>query len=174
MEQAVPLPTEEHYHTYEEYERSGIDPFLRHIRDYLRGQRTIPVSKSNVSLVNRIGNYGDVLFTFTDPLLGRFIRGDKMHKPYENAIKYGFRGYSRRGKNGIFYLRKEDSDMRRETQRLAHIHETAILQDLDIKKEGLDALREVKIVWHNPSGERVVGMMNEENQRILFLDFASY
>ena len=53
----------EYYHTLEEYKKKGLDPFVEHTIDYLRGKRTIPVSETT-SFANK-----PVLFTFSTSLL---------------------------------------------------------------------------------------------------------
>ena len=90
------------------------------------------------------------------------------------ALKYGFRGYSVGGKNGIFILKASDGGLIEAVDRLVVAHKDTIREDLDLQENSLDALRRVKIVWHQPSGERVVGVYNTNNDRMLFLDFAQY
>ncbi|MBR9676376.1 hypothetical protein GOV05_05190 [Candidatus Woesearchaeota archaeon] len=161
----------EYFYTELFYRDGGISPFLNHVAEYLRGERRIPVSKT----VNAFDVDKEISFTFTDVLLERFANDPKpMSKIYEAALKYGFRGYSTGEKNGVFLLRKQDSGLIKAMPKLKERHEEEIIQDLDIEGEGLDALRDVKIVWHNPNGERVVGAYNTENDRMIFLDFAHY
>jgi hypothetical protein len=156
---------EEHLYTLEPYERTGIELFLEHIKDYLAGKRTVPVSMAPIA---NCDNY--VTFTFSNHLMEIFLeKPQSLKKPYEVALKYGFRGYSKGGKNGIFYVRKSDTGLLRAMPALMKSHSSEIKLDL---RSGLDGLKNVKIVWHNPSGERVVGVY--KNSRILFLDFASY
>ncbi|MDP3728211.1 MAG: hypothetical protein Q8R18_02035 [bacterium] len=160
----------EHFYTREFYESAGLEPFLEHINQYLAHQRPIPVSKTGIEQ-----NGHDILFTFSNSLMQSFTQNlNPMKKPYEVALKYGFRGYSRGGRNGIFYLRKSDASLLKAIPSLVEAHVEVIQDDLDISKDGLDALKNVKIVWHNPSGERIVGVYNQTNHRILFLDFAHY
>ena len=160
----------EHFYTRESYDCAGLNPFLEHAVQYLHGQRTIPVSKTSAEY-----NGDDVLFTFSNSLMIDFSkRSDSLKKPYEVALKYGFRGYSVGRKNGIFYVRKNDDGLLKSIPALVETHAEAIQDDLDIAKEGLDALKNVKIVWHNPSGERVVGVYHQRKHKILFLDFVNY
>lgn len=164
------MKRKEHFYTGGYYASAGLNPFLEHVAQYLNGQRTVPISKTSAE-----HNGHDLLFTFSDPLMIGFLeRPDSMKKPYEVALKYGFRGYSVGRRNGIFYVRKSDEGLVRAMPKLVEAHSEAIQEDLDIAKEGLDALKNVKIVWHNPSGERVVGVYNPRRHRILFLDFVSY
>ena len=162
----------EYFYTERSFRTAGIEPYTEHVRQYLCGQRTIPVSKTQ-NHYSRNNSY--VYFTFSDTLLYKFLeQPDSIKKPYEVALKYGFRGYSAGGKNGIFLLRESDGGLIEAVERLALEHEYIINEDLDLQENGLDALRKVKIVWHNPSGERVVGVYNTNNGRIIFLDFAHY
>lgn len=163
------MKSREFYHTNKEYKTQGLEPLLDHISTYLNRRRTVPVSKtSSIS-------GPDITFTFSDPLLKRFLKDThSLKKPYETAIKHGFLGYSKGGRNGIFYQRGNDRRLTNTTDSLAETHKQEVLEDLNISEKGLDALKKVKIVWHNPSGERVVGLYNHDNHRILFLGFASY
>jgi|SRR3989338_2366028 len=159
----------EHYYIPEFYAHSGIEPFTDHAREYFACQRSAPISRTK-DLHSR-----HLFFTFTDTLLQRFVtEPNSVKKPYEVALKYGFRGFSTGKKNGIFLLRKDDSRLLRAVNRLIPNHEELIREDLGLQEKSLDDLCKVKIVWHNPSGERVVGAYNTENNRIIFLDFAQY
>lgn len=159
----------EHYHTLEEYRKKGLEPFVEHALDYLRGKRTLPISKT-ISFASK-----QVLFTFSSSLLLYFDSDvQSIKKPYDVAIKYGYRGNSNGGINGIFNQRKEDTRLKRRTESLALEHEDEISENLCLGKEGLDSLRKVKIVWHKPNGERIVGLYNNENNIIIFLGFAKY
>ncbi len=163
------MAEKEHFYTSEFFQSAGIDPFREHVKQYLDGQRTAPVSRTQSH------NSCDVFFTFSKPLLQRFLKQpDSIKKPYEVALKYGFGGYSAGGRNGIFLLRYGDGGLIEAVDRLTVAHEDTVREDLDLTKNGLDALRKVKIVWHNPSGERVVGVYNTNNYRMFFLDFAQY
>ncbi|MBD3249401.1 hypothetical protein GF336_05125 [Candidatus Woesearchaeota archaeon] len=163
------MAQKEHFYTAEFFKSAGLEPFKEHIRQYLVGQRTVPVSRTQ-SYFSR-----DILFTFSNNLLETFLeKPNSIKKPYEEALKYGFRGYSAGEKNGVFLLREGDGGLIKSVDRLAVAHEDTIKDDLDLKENGLDALRKVKIVWHQPSGKRVVGVYNTNNDRMLFLDFAHY
>jgi hypothetical protein len=158
----------EYYHTPDFYSRSGLKPILTQITEYFQGTRTVPVSKASTIS----GEY--VFFTLSTDLLKLFIDDlDRIKKPYECALKYGFRGYSKGGKNGIF-TQKRDSGLLTKTVSLSKKCSSEIIWDLDIDAEKIDTLKKVKIVYHDPSGERVVGLMNESNNRIIFLGFATY
>lgn len=159
----------EYFYTAGFFQSAGITPFREHVRQYIYNQRTIPVSRTQSH------NFHDVFFTFSNPLLQRFLEQlDSIKKPYEVALKYGFRGYSVGGKNGIFLLRDSDGGLIEAVDRLAVAHENTVREDLDLQENGLDALRKVKIVCHKPSGERIVGVYNTNNSKMLFLDFAKY
>jgi hypothetical protein len=164
------MRVKEYYYILEFYQISGFDPFSRHVNEYLAGQRTIPVTRTTSTLH---GYY--VSYTFSNPLMYAFSRDTRsMKKPYEIALTYGFRGYSQGGKNGIFYIRKTDKGLLKAMPGLIETHANAIQDDLVIEKKEFASLLNVKIVWHNPSGERIVGVYNQANHRIIFLDFAHY
>lgn len=159
----------EYFYTTDNYLGAGMEPFLEHAEQYLRGERTIPVSKT------RNIHFNDIFFTFSNNLMQKFVDEPKtMSKPYEVALKYGFRGYSKGGKNGIFYIGNKSNGLVQAMPDLISEHGDVIDQELDLGNKGLDSLKNVKIVWHRPSGERIVGVYNQKNHRILFLDFARY
>jgi len=162
------MRAEEYYYGFWQYKTAGIGPFLDHTREFLAGQRTIPVTKTTNEFERR-----HVFFTFSNSLMRLFIEDiDSLKKPYEVALKYGFRGYSKGGRNGIFYIRDSDKGLRKAILSLVKAHIGAILQDLDIRHGDLGGLTHVKIVSHNPTGKRIVGVFNQKNGRIIFLGFA--
>lgn len=163
------MAKKEHFYTAELFESAGIDPFKEHVTQYLDGQRTVPVSRTQGY------HSGDIFFTLSDPLLLRFLeQPGTITKPYEVALKYGFRGYSTGGRNGIFLLQNGDGGLIEAVDRLALEYEDAVREYLAFSETSHGALRRVKIVYHEPSGERVVGVYNTSNSRMLFLDFARY
>ena len=160
----------EYYHTCDEFTSQGLVPFLKHALMYLNGVRTVPVVKSNMMEHNR-----EIMFTFSNDLLKAFIRdSDVLRKPYEVALKYGFRGYSRGGKNGIFLMRESDGGLLEAVGNQLKSSIDQVVEDLDVKKDDINGLEKVKIVWHMPAGERVVGLYNTQNDRIIFLGFGKY
>ena len=155
----------EYYHTLEEYLQKGFFPFLEHAKNYLDGTRTKPISRTTSFKLTPI------YLTFSNDLLGLFLRDQKMEKPYEMAIKYGYRGHSNGGINGIFNQRKEDKRLREKTEAL-------LLKELGNKDEKLNErcshrLKKVKIVWHQPNGQRIVGVY-DYNDQIYFLGLGRY
>jgi len=159
----------EYYYTLEEYDASGVKRLIEHIKEYAKFKRTVPVMRTSSGLKENL------YFTLSDPLYRLFItKLDRIKKPYECALKYGFRGYSKGGKNGIFIIRKEDDSLRLAIDNLVREYENIIIQDLDCNLSDISRLRKVKIVYHDPSGERLVGVMNEKNNRVFFLGFANY
>ena len=162
----------EYYYSRERFETAGVDitydSYIVHIKDFFAGQRTVPVTKTTSQWDF------NVYFTFANQLLRLFLdRPGLIGKPYQCAWKYGFRGFSTGAKNGIFYVRKEDKNLLKVAERLKERLWDEICLDLDIHPSHQGQLKAVKIVWHNPSGERIVGQMNEVNHRIVFLGFAS-
>lgn len=159
----------EYYHSGWRYEKCGIEPFLRHVAEFLKGSRTVPVTAApSVS-------YERLLFTLNIDLYNLFLNQfEKLKKTYECALKYGYRGYSKGGKNGVFLLRKEDAGLISTVESLAKQNSDQVIEDLDCHLSDLPLLRKVKTVYHDPSGERVVGVMNESNGRAIFLGFARY
>ena len=161
---------QEFFHTLERYERHGLDLFVEHAREYLAGQRTVPVSQSN-----DLPGCQQVLFTFSDELLRRFVEEiGSVKKPYEVALKYGLRGHSNGGVNGILFQNDRDEKMLEATDRLVERNQQQVLEDLAVSEGELGGLERVKIVWHNPSGERIAGVYDSKKGRVIFLGFAKY
>ena len=130
---------------------------------------TVPVSLLN----KRTEKY--IYFTFTDQLLKMFIKNsDILRRSYAAAVTYGFRGHSLGNKNGIFYIAKRDQRLSTAVDRFALKNQSAIEQDLETQGHLFEELKKVKIVCHEPSGKRVVGLFNERNFRIIFLGIAQY
>ena len=162
----------EYAHDSTEYDQGGIKNFLVHVRAYLHGRRTIPVS--GVSSTPRGPR---VTLTFVNDLLHRFlVRDAELLKSYDVTMKYGFGGFSRGGKNGIFYQRPDPHDLklRAATRRFVRAHQTEVMEDLLVGVKGLATLRPVKVVQHDPSGRRLVGVLNPATNRIIFVGFAVY
>lgn len=160
---------EYYYYGKWQYESAGIEPFLEHVKEYLSGKRTVPVTKtSSIS-------HESMFFTFSNDLYKMFLDSNKkLLKSYECALKYGFRGYSRGKKNGIFYIRKNDKGLITSVNNFIEQYKHEIIMDIDCSLEGLPILEKIKIVSHDPSGERIVGVLNNENSRAIFLGFGNY
>jgi len=144
------------------------DQFVRCIKSYFKGESLFP----DVEARNEFSS-SSISLMFSDSLLRRFIDNpDDIRKPYEVATKYGFRGYSSGKKNGIFLQKRSDNGLFSATKRLKIKHLDTINQYLESSQN--ESLKKVKIVWHNPSGERIVGLYSTQKDRMLFLDFANY
>lgn len=163
------MKVRDYYYGPDQCSTAGIKPFVDHAKKYVSRERFLPHTKTS-SIFKK-----DVIFTFVDELMLVFVKDlPKIKKPYEVATKYGFRGFSTGKKNGIFYQRKEDKGLIKATEALIQKHKSIICEDLDIDFDEFESLKKVKIVCHNPSGERVVGVLNEKNCRIIFIGFAHY
>lgn len=162
--------TAEQFHNQARYEALGLDDFLDHAKGYLAGERTIPVSKAP-----SIDSAPGLIFTFTNALLEQMTQGDQaLEKAYQITMKYGFRGHSRGGRNGVFYQRAKDTGMLGATERLILANQEEVMADLSIAEKSLDSLEKLRVVWHRPSGKRMVGAYNPKNHRAIFLGFATY
>jgi len=140
---------------------------VTHVQDYLEGTRSIPVSRT------RMKGTKSLYFTFVTDLCRMFLDEDsRIWKPYACAMQYGWGGSSRGGRSGIFVQRAQGVHLAAATGRLAQKHASEIAQDLICAPADVHSLRCVKIVYSDPSGERVVGVM--KGNRIIFLGFARY
>jgi len=148
----------EYYHSYKEFHEININPFLIHTKEFLSDQRTIPVIKTKTI------SEENLFIAYCTDLKSEFlINYDKIKKPHECAIKYGFRGYSKGGKNGIFIVRKQDLNLIKAFAPLLIIHKSDIIQDLDCFPEEVENLVKVKVVYHNTKNERLIEVMNKLN-----------
>lgn len=171
LQRVEEIPTDsrikERYYTAEW--DTDIAAFLEHVAQYLNGERALPVGKTSSTTEDFM------YFTFSDVLYRLFLDDvQKIKKPYETALKYGFRGYSRGGRNGVFLLRRQDGGLLSDVERLVTMHASEIMQDLDCGMEDFPLLSRVKIVCHEPGGSRVLGVMNQANGRTIFLGFGQY
>ncbi len=158
--------------TIQSYQTHGLLPYLDASRKHLADPA---VPKPETKTTNAVAIQKEVVFSFADNLLEELVRHPRrLNKPHDVAVRFGLNQYSRGGKNGIFYQRPKDGRLARRTASLIHQYTQEIAQELDIKPEEFSSLHKVKIVYHQPSGERVVGVYNPENKRILFLGFAHY
>lgn len=143
--------------------------YWKHVSQYLAGKRTVPVCRT--SSITAESFY----FTFNNDLYRMFRTDfDALRKPFEVALKYGFRGYSRGGRNGVFYLRKQDKGLQSAIESLVEKSREEIMWDLQCSPSLLHELKGVKVVCHDPSGKRLIGVMNNRNHRAIFLGFAHY
>lgn len=153
------------YHTAEEFD---IIRFDRLKSSYLNASKKKDGSWPR--MLAAIWNSEERLeYIFSNALLKFVLNNEKkIAKPYEVALKYGFRGFSSGKKNGIFLQRKQDGNLLIETEKLTEKY------SLYIKEWVGDSFKPVKIVYHDTAGERVVGVMNFETNKAFFMDFAKY
>lgn len=160
------------YHVYVE----RIESWLADIYNFSKGKTWVPTCKISYSVVRPDLNYLPrkdervISVTFSNKLLWIFLRElDKVYKPYEVLLKFGFRGFSAGGRNGVFYQRKQDKNLIITTEKLLEEkeHQKAIFFELGLLPEEFDKLKKVKIVWHDPKGTRIVGVFNEEKWQFI-------
>jgi hypothetical protein len=147
----------------------GSEEWLERSRGYIDGTRPAPVFRVPSA-------FGDPLLgLFDDPLMEAFTQDvRRVQKAFDVVMRFGFRGHSKGGRNGVFFQRSQDQRMMRRTEDLLRGSGEVVRYHLEVDPQDMSALKKIKIVWHNPSGERIVGALNEENGRLLFLDFALY
>jgi hypothetical protein len=156
-------------HAEAEYSIAGLVPLQEHIKNFFQFKEFVPVCRTE----NHIsGKY--IYFIFSVRLLKQFLEDqNRICKPYECAIKYGFRGYSTGGRNGIFYQRKQDVNLLKTTDKLILQHEDEI-RTFMVDTSDINGLKKIKIVCHNSKGQRLVGVFEEVSRKALFLDWAEY
>lgn len=158
------------YHTIQEFELKGLERFIQESKLFLNGKDFPPLCK--VFKKQDLDNKHLIVAFSSDLMLLAINDSDKFIKPFEVILKYGFRGYSTGGKNGLFYIRKQDIGLFEAKDKLykkQYIEANRFLLPSDEK-----LIKSVKAVWHSPNGERLVGLWNTENDRIFMLDFARY
>jgi len=163
----------QYFHTVDEYNKSGIEKYLEHCRNFLEGNGTRPVSRTE----NKLAPGKFVFFTFTVDLFNLLVKKNKkLLKSHEAAIKYGYSGESRGKRNGIILQKEKDEKMWRKTLSFVFKKWDEVCRVLGLCRYNfndiVDELKLVKIVHHDPSGRRVVGVMY--NNKIIFVGIASY
>lgn len=157
----------EHYHTANTYRSGAMKPLVDHAQAYINGTRSIPVLK----FPTHFGK--SMTLTFTNSLIKDLANNpSKYQKPVEVALKFGFRGYSRGEKNGVFLQRKQDSSLHETTHNAMYRVRDEITEDLETPVSELDELRKIKVVSHGP--DRLVGLYQTQNQRAILLDWATH
>lgn len=88
------------------------------------------------------------------------------------AIKYGFRGFSKGGVNGILRVTGRDKALLDWYERFSLSNQYENLA----KKYNLNPEETcpVKIVSHKPHGKRIVGLMDKSTNFIVFVDEVPY
>lgn len=157
-------------HGIDEYNLEGLEPFISHAYKHLYGNSELPV------FFHSQDGHTHIDFAFSDYLLEELLdpknnyRKSQIEKAYEVAIKYGFRGFSQGEQNGVFFQRKQDDKLKRATDRFSRLYWDEIESFFGID----DDIKQVKIVSHNPRGERIVGVYSTRNKKMMFLNFAKY
>jgi hypothetical protein len=171
-----------HKHKYYHYFVGAIESWLGDVHNFSKYKTWVPTAKINIQVksneVKKVTKpHGMISITFSNKLYWKFLRElELMYKPYEVMLKYGFKGYSSGGRNGVFYLRKQDKNLIKAVDNLLgqSDHREAVFYELGLVPEQYDKLKKVKIVWHEPKGTRIVGVFNEEKLSMYFMDFAKY
>ncbi|MAE76655.1 MAG: hypothetical protein CMJ85_07305 [Planctomycetes bacterium] len=164
--------------------QSREESLLEHIGLYASGSAELPIFRAQDHRTRR-----PFIFSMVDGLLLELLQSPLEHYLWRSlraALNYGLHGYSRGGRNGVFRQQPADGKMIRATWKLAQDQRVQVECDLGM---GMDdergALTAVKIVSHNPGGERYVGLLRNfgpealaqgmpEHTRGIFLGLASY
>ena len=158
-------------HDYDQYVSwKGHKRFINHCIDYVHGN----VPGPPIGLTKNKFSNDKIWFSYTDSIFKALLKENKeLLKAHETALKYGFCGFSKGKQNGIFLLNKTDKKLLLKAKSLVKKNKDQILQMFPhaeiIEFQGFDY---VKIVHHEPSGKRLVGI--KDCDRIMFLGFAYY
>lgn len=118
----------------------------------------------------RTFSVADLHVSFTDSLVSKLQENPPFGKKSLNALRYGFVGVSRGGKSGITVITESDKRIWEQFQRFLDSPE----YDSLLEQEGLGEVIGVKIVAHIPSGDRVLGLYDSLQKRVLFYDQGRY
>lgn len=140
--------------------KSVIQELLYFLDTYLaRTRRETDMTENDVKIV-----YHSVLMNILSTLSRKF-REDEWPKLKQAAEVHGYRGPSRRKHNGIVPIRPTDKGLLKTLQKTT--------QNL-ISPDDRPGLMPVKAVAHVPSGNRLVGYMDNRVGQIVFYAVANY
>lgn len=151
----------------------GLDPLREHVRGFLAGTGPRPWFRAP-----QHGGAAPALdFTCTRELWDAMREIDPRSFAWRStidALRFGLRGCSRGGRNGIFRQRPVDARMTERTRGLAARGEAEVADLLGCAPADVGRLSALKIVCHNPRGERVVGLASADSRRAVLLGLARY
>lgn len=99
----------------------------------------------------------------------------ELSKGIEDCKKYGYRGCSLGGKNGVFNITKKDNKMYKSFQsdlKKGKVHR--LFKKIFDYDAGAKDLIGVKVVAHRRSTERIAGAMDTKQKKIIFYGIKSY
>lgn len=139
---------DKHKYKYYHYYVGAIETWLGDVYNFCSRKTWAPTAKINMNIkqyeVKEVKNpHFMISVCFSNKLYMSFLMElDKMYKPYEVILKYGFRGYSRGGRNGVFFVRKQDINLNEAIDNFLNQedHRVAIFGDLGIKPQNFDKL----------------------------------
>jgi len=146
-----------------------IQCFFDRLKQYhLRGDLPPALTASEEGLD---GVVRDIEVFFDGPVLASMLREPhEFRKEIKSVVKYGYKGRSMGGQNGICALRKVDSVM---DDKLA-AYEVSSDGEALLEQYGLNDPAHVKIVVHRPNGMRVIGFYDQTVGRMLFTHHVAY
>jgi hypothetical protein len=146
------------------------EPYLANLRQSRERKKKKPTET-----MPHYANTEGLEYTFSNVFLDENLTSpDNIRRPREITQKYGFRGHSKGGKNGVFYLRDSDTRLSRRVATLSDNSRTKEEIAQFLNSTSTNPLKPVKIVWHREDGVRVVGLMNEKTKKVLFLGSGKY
>ncbi len=139
--------------------------------DYLEQAKVYLENGGEVPSFNVPSPFGNITAVFNHRLIFSLLSGDRfIHKSQDAAQRFGYRGRTRGEKNGVFDLGNGPGD-----NNLADAaYHFSMLDESLVSKLGMDQVRPVKIVTHNPNGDRVVGLFDSKNSVMAFFGVANY
>jgi len=154
----------------------NLDLFLRMARKYLAGHGEAP-SIETQSVADLTPGNRSLRVHFSDNILKRITLYERKFRRDITAIaRYGFRGGSNGGVNGVVLISQDpgsadqnfgDLVSKATSERYAFAYRRA---ELDPNAN----LTPVKVVCHRKSGERIVGVLDRKQGRALIFEHGSY
>lgn len=92
----------------------------------------------------------------------------------EQAIEvHGYRGTSKQKRNGIVNIKATDTQLWKAYNKFLEINKPFILQHCDCNSTTNNTIA-VKIVAHITNGNRAIGILYQQDQKLFLLGFANY
>lgn len=123
-------------------------------------------------LETRYFNLGQLTVVFTEELADELLdpKTEKIARKFLNSLRYGYIGLSHGGRNGITAITERDHKIFSDFNRFRDTERYGSLLQLEELVNPIG----VKVVAHIPTGERMVGLLDVINEKVVFYEIGKY